>query len=506
MAKLIREGEGLKEFPGHEAGLVQVQLQNNRIGSIPEEIAHFDSLLILDLSFNLLEVLPSALSKIPLLETLLVPNNRLTSPCKLPLMLQLTNLDISHNGVTSLHADSFLGLPKLRELNLSNNSMKNLPSSFRQDSLANLRALDVSHNHLCRLPWYLAELSALETIDISHNNLLQVPALLLQRPALRFNIDANPFVVHALLSHSKGAVRSPEHDRGATEASKYTPKASSPLVEGKRTLDLPEQPRAAEIALSTSYGHLMAILEEESPRPSSSSGRERRHSLRADSPSPSFRRRNNSFLPHDESGLRTFSTSALPIHRIRTLLRHSSDDIYSGGEATDSGETLEEEDEPQNMSDRDLEAHTNEETQVRELERQIRRLNRRLNTEQKIRSRALEVTQTLLHNFCSTHDLEVPSVAGRRKSSPAEMSPEHILSEVNEIALILKKKSARLSRSKDGHLPGTGVRHKSFPSSVPEENRILRAGFQTVSCKRHPPPVMPFFRRLMRLRLPSSPS
>jgi len=114
----------------------------------------------LDLSFNLLQDLPSDL------------------PLTLP---HLVSLNLSHNRLSSI-PDSIFGFLHLRELNVSHNNLSELPPSICL--LDKLRKMNASDNQIHRLPPGIEQLQSLEKLNLLNNPLLHIPLALGGLPRL----------------------------------------------------------------------------------------------------------------------------------------------------------------------------------------------------------------------------------------------------------------------------------------------------------------------------------
>ncbi|KAJ8876246.1 hypothetical protein PR048_024156 [Dryococelus australis] len=145
--------------------LERLDLGLNRLAFI--ETNAFDSnreLMELDASHNLLDTLPGALRGLAALQL----------------------LDLSHNAVRSVEADTLAGLSSLTELRLAHNQLRTLPErGFSQ--MPRLTLLDLRSNELEALSsGAVADLPQLRAVRLDHNHLPELPPAAFARlPELR---------------------------------------------------------------------------------------------------------------------------------------------------------------------------------------------------------------------------------------------------------------------------------------------------------------------------------
>ncbi|KIK51261.1 hypothetical protein GYMLUDRAFT_982406 [Collybiopsis luxurians FD-317 M1] len=85
----------------------------------------------------------------------------------------LESLDISHAKLSSISPEALSSLPSLRQLNLSHNNIKTLPSTI--GDLECLERLSCADDGLERLPGGIRGLKRLEEFDVHENNLMELP-------------------------------------------------------------------------------------------------------------------------------------------------------------------------------------------------------------------------------------------------------------------------------------------------------------------------------------------
>lgn len=98
----------------------------------------------------------------------------------------VTHLSLKDMNILAIDSEVFEPLVNLRELDLSNNSLRRIRSSFHSSSLANLRILDLSGNWFTAMTSDdLSDLTSLEELRIGHTGLEEFPSFLLNRPGLK---------------------------------------------------------------------------------------------------------------------------------------------------------------------------------------------------------------------------------------------------------------------------------------------------------------------------------
>ncbi|CAN7052964.1 unnamed protein product, partial [Brassica rapa subsp. trilocularis] len=147
---------------------------------------------LLDISNNnLTGVIPSWISELPTLFSLLLSNNSLEDEYDVSTQTKLEfatkgrfeaymggnlgymiGMDLSENELSGKIPVELGGLKEFHALNLSHNNLSGgIPESF--SGLKNMESLDLSYNRLQgRIPPQLAELSSLEVFNVSYNNLV----------------------------------------------------------------------------------------------------------------------------------------------------------------------------------------------------------------------------------------------------------------------------------------------------------------------------------------------
>jgi small GTP-binding protein len=106
-------------------------------------------------NINQLTTLPSEISQLINLETLVIANNKLSHfPIEITELRNLTSLDLSRNQITEI-PDAIAQLKNLRSLDLSNNQIRKIPEAIAE--LPNLTSLNVGGNPIVTPPLEIVE-------------------------------------------------------------------------------------------------------------------------------------------------------------------------------------------------------------------------------------------------------------------------------------------------------------------------------------------------------------
>ncbi|KAM4578040.1 leucine-rich repeat-containing protein 2 [Fundulus diaphanus] len=205
------EGDGWMDVPRElqwRTYLQEWHIRRTRIRQLPDFLALFTHLTVLEIPKNLLTELPPEIGKLSELRTLNVSYNRLSRvpaelgqcerlerlelagnrglrelPFELSSLKQLLHLDISENCFVSIPICA-LRMTSLQLLDLSNNHLTDLPQDM--DRLEELVTLYVHKNNLSYLPLCLTNISTLKMIVVSGAELTCVPTKLCSDPELKF--------------------------------------------------------------------------------------------------------------------------------------------------------------------------------------------------------------------------------------------------------------------------------------------------------------------------------
>ncbi|XP_014205804.1 leucine-rich repeat-containing protein 40-like [Copidosoma floridanum] len=169
--------------------LKSLDLSSNSLIKLSEDVKYLADLVNCDLHDNLLESLPEEIGCLVKLRKLNLSSNKLRNlPCKFFNLTELRCLDLKSNLIKEL-SPKIGDLVMLEYLNLSNNELTNLPTGLGY--LVRLIALDLNHNKLKELPPDVMSMRALKKLDASNNRLEVVPSLGELRKIERLDLHMN---------------------------------------------------------------------------------------------------------------------------------------------------------------------------------------------------------------------------------------------------------------------------------------------------------------------------
>jgi Leucine-rich repeat (LRR) protein len=147
-----------------------LELQSNKLTSIPTEMGRLTQLRVLNITDNQLHAIP--MEVLSSLIELQASKNRLEGALfRVDSMPQLQDLNVAHNSLLSLCDSDSMDLPAIKNLNISANRLTSLPEVF---SWVNLNTLLVGENKITTLPEGFTTLEQLRTADFTGNDLTQL--------------------------------------------------------------------------------------------------------------------------------------------------------------------------------------------------------------------------------------------------------------------------------------------------------------------------------------------
>nr|XP_043627427.1 plant intracellular Ras-group-related LRR protein 6 [Erigeron canadensis] len=222
-------------------GSKELSLVGHGLSVIPPQVWETSDITKLDLSKNSIEDLPDQLSSCISLETLILSRNKIKDwpSAVLESLQNLVSLKLDINPLRQIPSDGFKAASKLQVLDLSGNAgclpeypaFSFLPqlqelyirrmqiSEVRADliNLPKLRILDMSQNSLQLIPVGFKDATSLQELRLSDNNISALPAELgLLEPSLQvLQLDGNPLrsIRRTILDRGTKAILSYLKDR-----------------------------------------------------------------------------------------------------------------------------------------------------------------------------------------------------------------------------------------------------------------------------------------------------
>lgn len=174
--------------------LTVLSLANNCIESFPEEVTFLVQLKWLNLSGNLIPVIPGSIQRIRYLEVFWCNNSKVAAidDNGIGFCYHLNTLGLRGNVIQRV-PDTLSQLTNLTWLTLENNQIMSLPSSLAL--LANLTHLNVQNNCIERVPEFLNKMRCLKYVFLNSNRIKAVQLIdLYHTNHLRaFDLNHNPF-------------------------------------------------------------------------------------------------------------------------------------------------------------------------------------------------------------------------------------------------------------------------------------------------------------------------
>jgi len=191
---------------GNLSELEILDVQENKISSLPEDMGRLSHLRILNVGVNQLSELPmEALSQAPL-QSLVACKNQLGGALfrGSMSMAKLRELDVSGNSLVQLSTGT-VSLPQVREVNLSYNRITELPDLTSWESVVSLYVED---NKIAELPGGFDKLETLRTVDLSGNELRRLePRIGVMDKLETLRIAANPMRERKFMTMSTADVK-----------------------------------------------------------------------------------------------------------------------------------------------------------------------------------------------------------------------------------------------------------------------------------------------------------
>lgn len=167
-----------------------LELQSNKLTSIPADMQRLTQLRTLNVSDNQLRSLPSEVFSATLVE-LQASKNRLEGTLlSLSSVPHLQELNVAQNSLTSLCDGDVIELPALKTLNVSTNRLTSFPEVSTWISMTTLL---IGENKLSTLPEGFVMLQQLRTADFTGNDITQLDEkIALMENLEHLTVAANP--------------------------------------------------------------------------------------------------------------------------------------------------------------------------------------------------------------------------------------------------------------------------------------------------------------------------
>eukprot|EP01119_Soliformovum_irregulare_P012995 TRINITY_DN3422_c0_g1_i3.p1 TRINITY_DN3422_c0_g1~~TRINITY_DN3422_c0_g1_i3.p1 ORF type:complete len:988 (-),score=346.47 TRINITY_DN3422_c0_g1_i3:57-3020(-) len=165
----------IEVFPPTLMDLVQLEnldVSGNRISSFPADLSGFKNLSELNLSHCGLVKIPMGIVKISQLKKLTVELNNLTEfPPEMSKLGKLEVVSASLNKIKDI--SNLCGLPLLRELDLTDNKIENLPADLPK--MSSLTSLNLENNLIKTFGEALGKTSSIAFLSLKGNGLSSIP-------------------------------------------------------------------------------------------------------------------------------------------------------------------------------------------------------------------------------------------------------------------------------------------------------------------------------------------
>lgn len=157
----------LKIVPSDISNLTNLQsllLYGNEIKSLPNSIGLLDKLKVLDVSRNQLDTIPSEIANLTQLTTINLSNNALEQFPSLPNSVKLSVIDLSNNKLSAFPDVCHENNAVLAEVLIKGNAIEDFPETILQ--LVSLKHLNLANNKIKAVPKLLADVAKLKGMHL----------------------------------------------------------------------------------------------------------------------------------------------------------------------------------------------------------------------------------------------------------------------------------------------------------------------------------------------------
>ena len=171
--------------------LEMLELQGNKLTSLPVEIRALTHLRTLNISNNKMTSLPSEIfTSMSVIDLNASKNSFKNAFFEVDSAPHLQNLSLANNSLTSLCASETVSLPSLKQLDISTNRLLSLPN---METWTNIVTLLVGENSLSSIPEGFCSLQQLRNADFTANNIDRLdPRIALMEGLMNLTLAANP--------------------------------------------------------------------------------------------------------------------------------------------------------------------------------------------------------------------------------------------------------------------------------------------------------------------------
>lgn len=162
-----------------------LNISDTSLTALPTEISNLINLQTLLLYGNEINVLPDSIGRLDKLKVLDVSRNKLTSvPDTITQLHGLTTINISSNELVTFPV--LRQFTKLSMIDLSGNQLTEFPDIISDDN-SNLSEIYLKANSIDEIPHDIEQLPALKYLSLAKNQLKKVPKCLSNMPKLKGN-------------------------------------------------------------------------------------------------------------------------------------------------------------------------------------------------------------------------------------------------------------------------------------------------------------------------------